>query len=682
MARNSKEVGVRVSVKDDGARRAFKDLGTDGQRALSAIAREGRETNIILRDLNASANSVRAAFDGMQRIKGGVAGLLGGLVANATVQQVRDVARGLAEIGDSAKRAGLGLEAFQELKFVAEQNRIGVDQLVDGIKELNLRADEFVTTGGGSAAEAFQRLGYNAERLREKLKDPSALFSEIIGKLQLLDRAGQIRVLDEIFGGSAGEQFVQLIEQGEAGIKRAIEEAHALGAVMSQDLVDKADDLDRKFQKIETTVSNGLKAAVVEAANALAIFLDQFQSIEDREFVRPLQNQLAELYNERAAVADRIRETQDALASGAPNAQVLKLDLQELGVEFETLTAQADQLLARITELQGRGTTSAISPPKIDLPGGGADWGDFTKTFTPPKQRSGGGRDNSAREAERERQKIEGVIQALRDELALIGASDAEREVMNQLRRAGVDAASAEGQTIRGLVEQLSREEAAINRLEDAMDDLGDTARGVLGSIVSGLREGKSAADIAADAMDNLISKMLSSGIDMGVGALTKWLTGLFSPAATGGVWGNGLWGSAIFGQAHSGWQVGRGNPPQSRSLASLPRMHMGGLNRDEQLIVARQDESIFTPRQMDNADGLVTALMRNLSHARQNGGASVRVEVHNHSGEKVSEESSTGPDGTQIQKIIIGEVASAVAEGRLDSVLGSTYGLKRRGLG
>ena len=29
----------------------------------------------------------------------------------------------------------------------------------DGIKELNLRADEFITTGSGSGAAAFQRLG-------------------------------------------------------------------------------------------------------------------------------------------------------------------------------------------------------------------------------------------------------------------------------------------------------------------------------------------------------------------------------------------------------------------------------------------------------------------------------------------------------------------------------------------
>lgn len=82
-----------------------------------------------------------------------------------------------------------------------------------------MRSDEFIATGKGPAAEAFGRLGIDAASLKEKLKDPSALFSEIIGKLGQLEKAAQIRIADEIFGGTGGEKFVQLIDQGEAGIR-------------------------------------------------------------------------------------------------------------------------------------------------------------------------------------------------------------------------------------------------------------------------------------------------------------------------------------------------------------------------------------------------------------------------------------------------------------------------------
>ncbi len=84
---------------------------------------------------------------------------------------------------------------------------------------MNLRADEFIQTGSGSGAEAFQRLGYNAEQLKEKLKKPNELFIEIIGRLKKLDEAARIRIDDDLFGGTGGEVFVKLIEQGEAGIR-------------------------------------------------------------------------------------------------------------------------------------------------------------------------------------------------------------------------------------------------------------------------------------------------------------------------------------------------------------------------------------------------------------------------------------------------------------------------------
>ena len=135
---------------------------------------------------------------------GGVAGGLAVSGLDQIVASIGRVAEGVANIGSEAKRAGVGLREFQELKYVAEQNRIGVDSLTDGLKELNLRADEFIVTGKGPAAEAFARLGFSASELKRQLAYPSALLVEIIRRLQALDRAAQIRIADEIFGGTAG----------------------------------------------------------------------------------------------------------------------------------------------------------------------------------------------------------------------------------------------------------------------------------------------------------------------------------------------------------------------------------------------------------------------------------------------------------------------------------------------
>ena len=226
-----------------------------------------------------SAKALEGSFSGIGRglaagigdgLKLGLAGLtIGGAFAG-----LKAVTGDLAQLNAEAKRAGVGAEAFQELGYAAAQSRVGLDALTDGLKELQLRADEFIVTGQGSAAEAFGRLGYTAEHLSKKLADPAALFEEAIDKLSRLDRASQIRIADELFGGTGGEQFVQMLDKGVGSVRQLRQEARDAGNVVSQELIDKAVELDQKFAKIATTISTNLKSALVGVVGLMSQFVD------------------------------------------------------------------------------------------------------------------------------------------------------------------------------------------------------------------------------------------------------------------------------------------------------------------------------------------------------------------------------------------------------------------------
>lgn len=657
--RREREVGVRLSVKDgEVVERALRNLGQEGQAALRRIQRSARPANDALRLVNEGA---RAAHDGIARLGGvaraGLAGAIAGLTGSSLLAALRGSASGIAAIGDAARRAGLDIESFQELKFVAEQNRIGVDSLVDGIKELNLRADEFITTGSGPAAEAFARLGFSAEELREKLEDPSALFSEIIRRVEQLDRAAQIRIFDEIFGGAGGERFVELIARGADEIERQVDAAHDLGLVLDQEVIDKADELDRKFSAVASTVESALKQAIVGAASALDDFLRALDQARNRG---PLSRQAAQLGPD--ALQAEIDRALEIINNPATNS-----------VAKERSTAWLNALLAQQQQLA-----------TMDGIGGGASWRGMMgllgpRAGAPTGGSSGSERETATTETERQAQKTRELIAALQDELSLIGASETERRVMTELRRAGVEAASAEGQTIRGLVQQIGAEEDALERLQDAMQNVGDVTRDVVGGMIADFRAGKTEAEILSNAFDRLLDKAVSGGIDLGINTLTGWLTQALSPAPRMGYY-PGLTGPSLLPAAHSGWRVGRGNPPQTRSLASLPRLHMGGLSRDEQLAVLRRDETVFTPRQMDNAEGLIQALVRNAAQAPRQSGPSTIVELHNHTGQRVREEQATRSDGTEVRRFIVGEVSTAFADGSMDGLMDVLYGVKRRG--
>lgn len=268
---------------------------TQNFKAIEAQAK--RSADALEKSMSGAAKGVNLAMAGL---KGGIAGLVTGLSVGALkgiAAEVGQIAKGVANIGNEAKRAGLSTKAFQELGYVAQQNRIPVDALIDGMKELNLRADEFIVTGGGSAADAFKRLGYGAADLKRKLEDPSALLVEIIGKLEHLDRAAQIRIADELFGGTGGERFVELLDKGAAGVRTLIEEANTLGVVLDDDVIARADEIDRKFNAIASTVGTTLKKAVVDVVGAMDDWLDRFNRLEEQS-TRNVQSQLVDTYDQ------------------------------------------------------------------------------------------------------------------------------------------------------------------------------------------------------------------------------------------------------------------------------------------------------------------------------------------------------------------------------------------------
>ncbi len=246
-----KNMAKASKTGSDTWRKIEKDAETSGARMQKLMGNVGR-----------------GVADGLN--KGlGVLGV-GGVGIAGVLLGVQQAVRTVADLAADAKRAGVGVEAFQALGYAAGQAHVNMDGLADGLKEMQLRADEFVTTGAGSAAEALQRIGYNTADLKSKLKDPAALFGEIIERVRDLDKASQIRVLDEIFGGTAGEQFVRFMDLGRNSIARLQQEARETGAIIDAQLVARAEEVNRKFEALATTVGTKVKSAILEIVDLVS----------------------------------------------------------------------------------------------------------------------------------------------------------------------------------------------------------------------------------------------------------------------------------------------------------------------------------------------------------------------------------------------------------------------------
>jgi hypothetical protein len=365
------QVGIRLAALNGRVVEAeLRKFGAEGHAALGRIQKASKPARAGLKAVDDVARDLRGRAEEVAKQTGvlgtaltalGPAGTavavgIGALVLalGKSVSLARDAAAAIAEVGDAAKRAGVDVRAFQELAYVAEQNRIAVDTLTDGLKELSLRADEFLETGAGPAAEAFERLGYSAADLKTALEDPSALLVDVIARLQEMDKAAQIRISDELFGGSAGERFVELIEEGADAIRMTVDEAHRLGLVIDQEAVREAKEVDKAFRRANTFLGTTFRNTITSVAY-------EIMQLSKRLWLGPYDTTtpdglLANLGAQRVEI----------------EAKILSLRAQQRDVSGVTADLEKRLLDAQIKGLEERMAALGEAEKKILKPGKGA----------------------------------------------------------------------------------------------------------------------------------------------------------------------------------------------------------------------------------------------------------------------------------------------------------------------
>ncbi len=500
-------------------------IGANARGFHEAMGRVRSDTKATAKSAQREFSDLSAGFNrSMSLVKGALAGIGVGL----SIQGVKQIVSDIGNIETAAKRAGLTIKSFQQMKYVAETNRIEVDAMADAFRELNLRANEYAQTGKGSGAEAFAQLGMSPEEVKKRLKDPADFMLEIIDRTRRLkDTAAGIRIFDEIMGGQGGEQFVSLIDQGRDKLTETIKEGEELGRVLSDDVVQAAADVDKAFVDITNTVSTSLKAAIVSAALQLRYFLDLFNTVENRSL-----DTLTKQREEKQRALDM--KTGDYRGAFLPPKEQIEKELAEIDAQIK-----AHKNKQRLPNQPD----DSIPPP-------------VTPYILPDdkKKKTGGSRASKITDVEREKKAIDELIKSLEEELKLVGLSDEARDKEIALRKAGANATDAQRDQITSLIESRYREQKAVEAVEeqlrrnaDAALDLADISMNMIDSIIDGSFSAK-------DALAGLLRQM-AQALMIGQGPFAS-LFGM-TPQSSGL---GGLFGMMFGGARAAGGSVTPGN--------------------------------------------------------------------------------------------------------------------------
>jgi hypothetical protein len=440
-------------------------------------------------------------------------------------------------------------------------------------------------------------------------------------------------------GGTALQYFGSVISEGNKSEETLQKQGELIRNLAKEwgdtipALREYADELERTqkiaalqqgAQIINAQNLEDVKESVKDARLEIANLVNELQTAgEESEVILSLQRAFDEFTsaaNDGSVKLEDVHRVQDALSAAINSSGIPSIDA--FRKMFDNLSASALDAAGSVRKLNAEtgAATTALFPSQGTYAGVDRDaesniqnGGFMTPETGPVPDRrplieleglpKGGGRKTRDAEAEkikREKEAVVELIAQLQFEQDMLEATDVERAKANALRQAGAVATDEQKAKISELIEQTYAERDAILANRDAMLALQDASREVLQGIVSDLRDGKSGADILANALDRIASRLLDSAFD-----------GLFS-GGSGGLFG----GKIIPGILHSGGVAGRDGYGHGRSVSpsvfnGATRYHTGGvagLKPDEVPAILQKGERII-PRGGSTSGGANVSL-------------------------------------------------------------------------
>lgn len=381
MGKTEREVGIRLSVKDkDIVERALKSLGSEGQAAFRRIEASAKPATVQLQALNAATNAVRSTIGGW------VAGLGPSLAAvlsfSLALNKAKEAMSEFGDIADNAKAGGLDVEFFQGLTYQAQLAGVEFNEFSSALTVF--------AKNSGLAAEGKGRMVTQLKLLNPELLRSIQLATTQEQRVRLAaealskaSNAAEKAALSTAMFGDAGIKLSDAFADGAKGIDEMQRKARELGIVISRDVIAKAEEMGDQFDTVSKVLDLNIKQALINLGPILVwitgiiaqwtgmlnVVLDQFQAVENRQFIRPLQNKLnSELYPRKYQIEQEIRDAEANAGLGGLGGMLDADHLKQLRDELRDVMAEIEPIYRRIQELQGYGRTPPVVPMIPELP--------------------------------------------------------------------------------------------------------------------------------------------------------------------------------------------------------------------------------------------------------------------------------------------------------------------------
>jgi len=310
-------------------------LSAQDKALTKALDRSTKNVNRFAKKSQQNLSRTSKSFDSLGKAAKRLAPII---AAAVSVNAARNAITLGKEIADLSRIAGTTAEEFQELAFAARTVGISQEKLSDIFKDMNDRVGDFLATGGGPMKDFFEQVaplvGVTAEQFRN-LSGPQAL--QLYANT--LEKAGANQQDFTFFMeamASDATALVPLLRNNASGFKEIGKQARDAGAIMSNETVAGAADLDAKLYTLGTTIQTSFTNMLI-ANKAQLEQLTDFITDYGIPALSKLISLLASAGNITGTAFDVIMGNVDDLTMVSGNVELLQQKIDKLNADKQTL---------------------------------------------------------------------------------------------------------------------------------------------------------------------------------------------------------------------------------------------------------------------------------------------------------------------------------------------------------
>ena len=168
----------------------------------------------------------------------------------ALVDMTVDAAAYADDMLTQSSITGMSVESLQAYSYATDLVDVSLETLTKSMAK-NVKSMSNATQGSAKYADAYEQLGVTVTNTDGSLRDSEDVYWECIDALGKVSNETERDALAMQLFGKSAQELNPLIAQGSAGIAELTEEAHRMGAVLSDDAIEKLGKFDDSVQRLK-----------------------------------------------------------------------------------------------------------------------------------------------------------------------------------------------------------------------------------------------------------------------------------------------------------------------------------------------------------------------------------------------------------------------------------------------